>query len=360
MKKLYFLIALLISFSTISAQEKLSPEEQARREKNIEAGNPFAKYGSKAPVATLSKGKYLEVHDLDSIVTIGTTLWHVDKKQIVGNIVEDLLNPDAQPVGDRAGRWMSIDPLSEEFPSTSPYVSFNNNPIRFIDPDGRAPLDWFKNQQGRVVWFDNTSKGFTDTNGGKWTNVGSNLNEVKQNLNVPTGVQTSNWTTLSLPTSRGKDGNGKQFSAINPVVFNNSAQVDYNLNVNNKGESGQLVSGVTEISGVNISARVSSETSAPGMQITGVGGNFGVKEWTPSGLSLISKSSPFQNFKGPMLSNFAFHATSDATMNVSLFSYKNLTNTSSGQTTGLNLSFNTFVSTTNLSNESKKIFNTNN
>ncbi|PDS23680.1 hypothetical protein [Flavobacterium branchiophilum] len=29
----------------LSAQELLSKEEKARREKNIQAGNPFAKYG---------------------------------------------------------------------------------------------------------------------------------------------------------------------------------------------------------------------------------------------------------------------------------------------------------------------------
>lgn len=141
MSKIYYLFIFIFSFSVLSAQEKLSKEEIARRAKNVQAGNPFVKYGSKAPVATLSKGKYLEVHDLDSIVTIGTSRWHVDKKQIVGNIVQDSLNPDAQPIGDRAGRWMSPDPLSDEFPSTSPYVSFSNNPIRFTDPTGMAPDD---------------------------------------------------------------------------------------------------------------------------------------------------------------------------------------------------------------------------
>lgn len=141
MRKIYYLLLLFFSFSVLSAQEKLSKEEKARREKNIQAGNPFAKYGSKAPVATLSKGKYLEVHDLDSIVTIGTSRWHVDNKKIVGDIIIDSLNVDAQPIGDRVGRWMSPDPLSEEFPSWSPYNMSFNNPIRFIDPDGRAPSD---------------------------------------------------------------------------------------------------------------------------------------------------------------------------------------------------------------------------
>lgn len=141
MKKIYYLFLLIFSFSVLSAQEKLSKEEKARREKNIQAGNPFTKFGSKAPVATLSKGKYLEVHDLDSIVTIGTSRWHVAKKQIVGNVIQDTLNPDAQPIGDRAGRWLSPDPLSEEYRRWSPYNFAIDNPMRFTDPDGMSVND---------------------------------------------------------------------------------------------------------------------------------------------------------------------------------------------------------------------------
>ena len=141
MKKIYYLFIFIFSFSVLSAQEKLSKEEKARREKNIQAGNPFAQFGYKAKIATLSKGKYLEFHDLDSIVTIGTVRWHVYKNEIVGRLVQDSLNPDAQPIGDRVGRWISPDPLSEEFPSWSPYTMSFNNPIRFVDPDGMAPTD---------------------------------------------------------------------------------------------------------------------------------------------------------------------------------------------------------------------------
>ena len=140
MKKTIYLLILFFSFSVLSAQEKLSKEEKARREKNIQAGNPFAQFGYKAKIATLSKGKYLEFHDLDSIVTIGTVRWHVYKNEIVGRILEDSLNPDAQPIGDRAGRWISPDPLSEEFTSWSPYTMSYDNPIKYVDPDGRAAL----------------------------------------------------------------------------------------------------------------------------------------------------------------------------------------------------------------------------
>ena len=158
MKKLIYLFVLLFSFCVSFSQEKLTKEEKARREKNIQAGNPFKQFGYKAKVATLSKGKYLEFHDLDSIVTIGTIRWHVNKNEIVGRIVQDSLNPDAQPIGDRAGRWISPDPLSEEFPSWSPYTMCYDNPVKYKDPDGRAAYSPIYGTSGQFLGTD--SQGF--------------------------------------------------------------------------------------------------------------------------------------------------------------------------------------------------------
>ena len=33
--------------------------------------------------------------------------------------------------------WLSVDPMSDKYPSTSPYVYCGNNPVRLVDPDGR-------------------------------------------------------------------------------------------------------------------------------------------------------------------------------------------------------------------------------
>jgi RHS repeat-associated protein len=44
----------------------------------------------------------------------------------------------------RLGRWWGIDPLREKYPSWSPYSFAMNSPIRFIDIDGKGPIDRIK------------------------------------------------------------------------------------------------------------------------------------------------------------------------------------------------------------------------
>ena len=47
--------------------------------------------------------------------------------------------------------WLSVDPLSDKYPSISPYAYCAWNPVRSVDPDGR---DWYESEDGkRLAYF---------------------------------------------------------------------------------------------------------------------------------------------------------------------------------------------------------------
>ncbi len=231
----------------LKSTDPLTPEEAERRRKNIEAGNPFKKYGYYPKVATLSKGKYLEFHDKDSIVSIGSVRFNKKTKEIVEFREIDLSDPDAQPYLDTAGRWFSPDPLSEEFRAWSPYNYGVNNPLRFIDPDGREATDIYKlDKMGNLTWmaesktdviyaennFDSTGNLKSTNDGGVEVGekgyIANNLQEITMDSPITSAQKTtessSKLSTLSFYNNSNKAQEVAEYMYKNTgVEFSNSS-----------------------------------------------------------------------------------------------------------------------------------------
>jgi hypothetical protein len=54
--------------------------------------------------------------------------------------------------------WLSVDPLAEKHPDYSPYVYCANNPVLYIDPDGRDWIHWYSKDGTRHITYDRDIK----------------------------------------------------------------------------------------------------------------------------------------------------------------------------------------------------------
>ncbi|MCT4582009.1 MAG: hypothetical protein N4A35_11360 [Flavobacteriales bacterium] len=99
--------------------------------------SPFAsiqpKDKSDTRYSTLSGGIYPEVHEKKPIEVYGRLAFDTQKKQIVTYDTSSTYGLLIDPV---AFAW-SIDPHASSYPSWSPYAAFADNPIIYVDPDGR-------------------------------------------------------------------------------------------------------------------------------------------------------------------------------------------------------------------------------
>ena len=70
----------------------------------------------------------------------------------------------ARVLNPKLGKWLSVDPLILEYPSTSPYSYVNNQPIVAIDPDGKKILFvngyWCPGWCGDAVGSKEPGKGY--------------------------------------------------------------------------------------------------------------------------------------------------------------------------------------------------------
>ena len=96
--------------------------------------NPFSKLSYKKQVMyTSSKGEFEEFHGNPDVVEIGTVYFNTKTNKVVGYLNEEKEKAEVAS----ATSAMSVDPLCEKYYWISPYAFCLNNPVRFIDPDGK-------------------------------------------------------------------------------------------------------------------------------------------------------------------------------------------------------------------------------
>jgi hypothetical protein len=64
--------------------------------------------------------------------------------EIVSIVVKDSIEDEYSLQPEAVSRWLSPDPLAAKYPNWSPYTAFLNNPVLFVDPDGREVIISYK------------------------------------------------------------------------------------------------------------------------------------------------------------------------------------------------------------------------
>jgi len=101
--------------------------------------------------------------------------------------------------------WLSVDPLSDMYPSTSPYMYVRGNPIMLTDPNGMNDDGFKTDADGNLTWVDNTGGNDYDIIYSNNDDGTVNMDESKA-LCVEKGViqnsTNSNYTTSNIQYSK--------------------------------------------------------------------------------------------------------------------------------------------------------------
>ncbi len=234
----YILIAvLLVSVMSLNAQtpfDSYAPEHRDKVIIELENEEPFRVENSD----TESKARYAEFDNQTLCLNI------LDSANNIIAVV--VLAPDDK-------KFLSVDPLSDKYPNTSPYAYCNNNPVMLVDPDGReitlsgvnreAVLEQMQTAVGNSISLSMNEYGKVSfTKNGDYSENASRLTEVitDRNINVNIINTEGKFTPMGDPfIADGFLGN---------IVLGDKVEAYqmFNTNVLNKADP----TGSTEIHGV--------------------------------------------------------------------------------------------------------------
>lgn len=155
-------------------------------------------------LAILEQNDYLPFGtriDLDSLAYDQSNRYRFNGKeeQVTGNI--GLTDYGARFYDCILPRWTTPDPLAEKYYSTSPYAFCNNNPVNFVDPDGRS------------TWVVANPDGTYTIEGGNLDDNDLNIYVVTYdedgNMNIGESIGRTTSITSFYNYDKGKDGKVK-------------------------------------------------------------------------------------------------------------------------------------------------------
>lgn len=203
------------------------------------------------------------------------------------------------------GRWMNIDPLAEKFPNYSPFGFCFNNPLRYTDPDGRAPFDWIKNNKtGAFVWDNNVTSASNTPKG--FTYIGKEDSSIIYDLFGQSSFKSSDWDFGIISGDDFDNPYSAKGSAAYHMNVKTTLSVSFLAEVKTKYDSSGRIKS-KDFLGVNVFASVSGETNAPypnigalrlrGDSITFQGNQMGAFKPSPYGNISIGGDVPTLNYQ---------------------------------------------------------------
>lgn len=139
-------------------------------------------------------------HEPAFTVTGAVNAYQYNGKELNSDFGLDWLDYGARWYDASIARWSTIDPLAEDYQSFSPYNYVLNNPLIFIDPDGRSPQYQIVNSNGDILYEEKDADGNVIDDGNVYlakdgvTNVKA---LVKEGDKLKAGGTSSNLTALT-------------------------------------------------------------------------------------------------------------------------------------------------------------------